>query len=279
MAEERKKLSETDMSDIGVTMPDVDIPEESETPEVEGDVGEVARYTDEPPPVMAKLKDPPPIFYNHPQDLSDKEIVIVVEGLRNHVPLYAIARKIKCSRSWLGNKIKADPYLAETFADAREAYVDNLEVQAKRLIDQGNAAMIMFGLERLGKHRGWGQTDEDENREDDSRLVIGAIPEGMLADADAEIEANSNGVPIVEDGKIVSTVGVGDPMKMEMEQEKERSGIPPAVPPTIVPPSEQSAEQPVEADSVSPAPYEDSGYGYGGGEYVSGPWDNYTMDD
>ena len=280
------KASEADMEELGSSLPEVEVPDVAPTttePEVEGDIGEVAKYLGEPPVKMEKLRDPPTIAYQHSPDLTDDEMTIIITGLRGHIPLYAIAAKIKCSRSWLGKKIKEDPYLAEAYQDSREAYVDNLEFQAKRLIDQGNAAMIMFGLERLGKHRGWGQTDEDENREDDSKLVIGAIPEDMLSDADKEIAEASKGVPIVDnDGKIVSSVGIGDPMKMEMELERERSGIPPAVPPTFIDGQHgDAASSVVVADSVSEAPYDD---GQGDeammpADYVPGPWDTYVMDD
>lgn len=273
------KASEADMDELGSSLPEVEVPDSETTgPDVEGDIGEVAKYLGEPPVKMEKLRDPPTIAYQHSPDLTDDEMTIIIKGLRGHIPLYAIAAKIKCSRSWLGKKIKEDPYLAEAYQDSREAYVDNLEFQAKRLIDQGNAAMIMFGLERLGKHRGWGQTDEDENREDDSKLVIGAIPEEMLSDADKEIAEASQGVPIVDnDGKIVSSVGIGDPMKMEMELERERSGIPPAVPPTVVQdPNGEEQQGMVVAESVSGAPYAD---GQGAVEYVPGPWDSYVMDD
>lgn len=271
----------------GVVMPTVEFEPSGETigvssggdedgVEVEGDIGEVARYTGEPEPQKKVIGDLPDVFFKHPQTLSNEEMVIIADGLRHHIPLYAIAAKIKCGRNWLSRKIKEDEYLAEIWADSREAYIDNLEFQAKRLIDQGNPAMIMFGLERLGKSRGWGQHEEAENGEDDTKLVIGAIPEDMLSEANAEIEEKSKSVPVVDaDGNLVSSIGIessvgpGDPLSMAIAQEREAAGIPPAVPPTVMPDPGKAPGGSVDAASVSPPPYADQGYG----GFARGPWD------
>ena len=159
--------------------------------------------------------------------------------------------------------------LSEAWNDSKEAFVDLAEYQADRLIQAGNPAMVMFALERRGKDRGWSQQDTREVVEDDTRIVIGEIPEEDIAAAEKEIEkidakaAKKAEKAAVKTGVEVSgETGAGDPMEQAMSVE-----------PQIQPPQQNHTPQ-LRPNSQSPEqPQQSTQYDQ------PTPWDTPGMDD
>lgn len=136
---------------------------------------------------LTSLGQPFAIFH-HPSEFTEEEDAVIANGLLANLPLYMIAAKLNCSRNLLSKHIKESKLLSEAYADGQESFIDNVEWQAKRLIDSGNAAMIMFALERKGKDRGWGQQPVQDVDMDDTRIVIGEIPEAEVEAAEAKVK-------------------------------------------------------------------------------------------
>ena len=175
--------------------------------------------------------------FRHTSEFTEEEDALIMNGLLAHLPVYLIAAKVHCSRGILSKHIKESKLLQSVWEDREESMLDHVEFQAKRLIDSGNPAMIMYWLDHKGKSRGWGEQDTTEVGEDESRIVIGEIPEDEVERAEREIAENGRqiGVGIDADGDtIIGTVGTGGespkkvrsasdlpkPMEFALEQER-----------------------------------------------------------
>lgn len=235
---------------------------------------------------LTALGQPFAIFH-HPSEFTEAEDAVIVNGLMASLPLYMIAAKLNCSRNLLSKHIKESKLLSEVWVDAQESFIDNVEWQAKRLIDSGNAAMIMFALERKGKDRGWGQKEEQEAEIDDSRIIIGEIPESEVAAADAKVKEleMAAGVDVAESGspspslepqspnqvpaaapstgQTVSPQRLPSPMEMALMEEAAKAAAKEVR-------NEGTIPIPPEDVRVEPAPWDD---GYGGGDPFGGGMD------
>ncbi len=127
-------------------------------------------------------------IYRHPSEFTEQEDAVIINGLLAQLPIYMIADKLKCSRNLLQTHIRESKLLSQVMDDRKESFIDNIEWQAKRLIDSGNPAMIMFALEHLGKERGWGPKEVADEDFEDTRIVIGEIPDAEVAAADAKVK-------------------------------------------------------------------------------------------
>lgn len=136
--------------------------------------------------LLTPLGQPLAIFRH--TKFTHEEDEVIATSLLAGVPLYLIAAKLHTSRSNLSKHIKESKLLSQAYEDRDEALIDHAEYQAKRRVDAGDPAMIMFWLERKGRLRGWGTQEIAKVEEDDSRIVIGEIPEGMLGAADAAVK-------------------------------------------------------------------------------------------
>lgn len=162
-------------------------------------------------------------IFRHTKEFTEAEDVVIVNGLLAHLPLYIIAEKLHCARHILSNHIKESPLLQKVWEDREESLLDHVEFQAKRLVDTGNPAMIMFWLERKGRSRGWAQDKIQEVAEDENRIVIGEIPENFVMDAEREIaeaKAAADGkLSSLELAERLSAKGeVPDPMKLAVQE-------------------------------------------------------------
>lgn len=185
-------------------------------------------------------KEGPLAFLTHPKDLSEHELKVLVAGIMSHIPLYVIANKLRVSRNYLSTKIQEVPELTQIWNDSKEAFIDNAEFQAKRLIDSGNPAMIMFALERQGRNRGWGQNPVVQAGAENDKIFIGAIPEEEVANADAFVERQNAQVGLTEQMKLGMDIpqAVEEDDGMEIETDHERVDV-----------------EPVRYVRTSPAPY------------------------
>ena len=162
-------------------------------------------------------------IFRHSKEFTEAEDIVIVNGLLAQLPLYIIAEKLHCARHILSNHIKESKLLQKVWEDREESLLDHVEFQAKRLVDSGNPAMIMFWLERKGKSRGWVQDKIQEVPDDDNRIVIGEIPESVVMDAEREIaeaKAAADGkLSSLEVAQRLSEKGAApDPMKMAIQE-------------------------------------------------------------
>lgn len=192
-------------------------------------------------------------IFSHPPDWTEEENEVIAAGLRAMLPLWAIGEKVHCERHALARHIEDDPGLRQLKIDCRESFLDTAEYQAYRLIQAGNPTMTMFALERQGKKRGWGQQDEMQGQKEESRIVMGLIPEGEVKEAEATI-AGLKADGTIPEGEISAAT---DPMTAAIEAqaaadsalehlEKMENGT-----------SQQPEE--VRAESVSAPPYAEDG--------------------
>ena len=164
-------------------------------------------------------------IFRHSKEFTEAEDVVIVNGLLAHLPLYIIADKLHCARHILSNHIKESKLLQKVWEDREESLLDHVEFQAKRLVDSGNPAMIMFWLERKGKSRGWANDNAQEVPDDDSRIVIGEIPDNIVLDAEREIaeaKAAADGkLSSLEVAQRLSSKGeVPNPMKLAIQEDE-----------------------------------------------------------
>ena len=210
-------------------------------------------------------------MYRHPSEFTEEEDAVIINGMLAQLPLYMIAEKLRCSRTVLANHIRESKLLSQVVVDRDESFLDRVEWSALKLIEAGNPAMIMFALERKGESRGWGQGGISDVDMEDSRIVIGEIPESEVEEAEKrvkEIEAKEgvdSPAPAASsseekgDSAPASAAKLPSPMEMALmedaakraaeEVQKERDANTVSIPPEDV--------------RVEPAPWDD---GYGGGE-------------
>lgn len=131
---------------------------------------------------MVQMERRPEGIFNHPSDFTQAEDENIAKGLLAHLPLYVMATKMNCCKRVLSKHIKETPWLAELLQQRDENILETAEYQAYRLADAGNPSMIMFILERKGKHRGWGVQDEEVESGDDGGILMGLIPEEDIED-------------------------------------------------------------------------------------------------
>lgn len=131
---------------------------------------------------MVQMARRPEGIFNHPSDFTQEEDENIAKGLLAHLPLYVMATKMNCCKRVLSKHIKETPWLAELLQQRDENILETAEYQAYRLADAGNPSMIMFILERKGKHRGWGVQDEEMESGDEGGIVMGLIPDEAIED-------------------------------------------------------------------------------------------------
>lgn len=137
---------------------------------------------------MKQMERRPNGLFSHPSDFTQEEDENIAKGLIAHLPLYVMATKMNCCKKLLVNHIKETPWLMELLTQRDENILETAEYQAYRLADAGNPSMIMFILERKGKHRGWGVQDEEESGDESGGILMGLIPEDEIEDNARHVE-------------------------------------------------------------------------------------------
>ena len=208
-------------------------------------------------------------IFHHPDDWTKEEMDFIVDCLKQHIPLYTIANMVHCERHTLGRLVEKTPFLKELQANKYEDMLEELEYQFDKAVKGGNTALIIHGLNTLGRKRGgiWSTEERQENNgEEESRIVMGLIPDEEVKAADAEVKR------VKEEGEKEMQKGVGvDPMQMAMTQEIVKEEVAKQV--------EAMKPEAIEAESVevSSPPYEEevpNGYIGGGAQQLGGedPW-------
>lgn len=117
-------------------------------------------------------------IFHHPKDWTQEEMDFIADSLKANVPIYTIAKLVHCEKHTLSRLIKHTPELLELKNDQHENILDEAEYQADRLAKAGNASIIMYILQTLGRKRGWSTQDmpSEGGGEATSRIVMGEIP-------------------------------------------------------------------------------------------------------
>jgi len=138
------------------------------------------------------LENTPEVRFRHPKVFSDDEDKIIAAGLASRTALYRIAESIHCSRSLLVKHIEADPCLSQIRADSLDKEMDQVDEALDDLVRLRCASAVIWKAEKLMRQK-YGAAGM-ANQEDDTRIVIGQIPDDDIQSAD-EILANANGAP------------------------------------------------------------------------------------
>lgn len=127
-------------------------------------------------------------IFKHPPDWTDEEIAFIADCLKQNIPIYTIAHLVHCERGCLSRLIAKTPELKELKENKYENILDEAEYQADKLAKGGNASIVMFILQTLGKKRGWStQEMSDGNKDDDSRIIMGEIPVAEVEKAEEHL--------------------------------------------------------------------------------------------
>jgi hypothetical protein len=182
-------------------------------------------------------------LFMHPSTFTEEEINYTVDCLKQNIPIYVIANMLQCERHTLSRLINSIPELKSLKEAKYENMLDEAEFQLDRLNKAGNAATIMFTLERQGWKRGWGgagvQSGDDGGGGQQSRIVMGVIPDEAVKEAEETVKAKQ--------GSDNPGSAVTDPIAMAMMEQKIKEEVEKKV--------EESKPVAIEADAVSEPPY------------------------
>lgn len=211
----------------------------------------------------------PEVRWQHSSHFTQEEDRIIAAGLASLTAIYKIAQTIRCSRQTLVKHIEATPILAQLRAENEGTRRDQLQEGIDELVRLRHPAVIMWGAEKLlsdvyGK-------DRAAEEEDDSKLIIGEIPETDIAEADAilaqaAVAPPEVGLSAMLDDRVNATQITTAPLPQQALQPPAAPAAAPAVPQTVpaatpqTPPSlpasngAVSSPAPIAAPQPSPAP-------------------------
>ena len=151
---------------------------------------EIDEYREDEIKEMAR--DIPEVRFRHSSKFTDDEDKIIAAGLMDHRPVYKIAMALRCSRQLLKKHIDESPELAQVALDAYGREQDEVEEGIQRLKAMTHPQALLWLAERLLPEK-YGK-DRSVGEEDDTRIIIGAIPEEDLVKGD-EILAEAASKP------------------------------------------------------------------------------------
>lgn len=204
-------------------------------------------------------------LFHHPQEFTEEEIKFTVDCLKQNIPVYVIAGMLQCERHTLSRLINSMPELVELKDAKYQNLVEQAEYQADRLVQGGNATMIMYVLDRLGGAK-WNPQMEGEGEGgsgEGDRIVMGLIPDEEVRAAEEKVRelAGKEGLP-------PPATNLPSPMELSMMQDavkEEVSKQMEAARPEVVDVGEDA--------NVSPPPYGAENYADYGQPPVGGMTD------
>jgi len=136
---------------------------------------------------------------------NDDELKLIAAALRSRTALYRIADVLRCSYGKIKKEIERNEVLRELAMEQVFREKEETEEAIDDCIKARVPAVVMWKAEKLMPEK-YG-TQQNLDNEDDTRLVIGAIPEAALVEADEILEqANEQGVPEVGLGAVADAV-------------------------------------------------------------------------
>ena len=164
---------------------------------------------------LPRIPKRPNGIFKHPNDWTEEEINLIVDALKMNVPVYTIANLVHCERHTLSKLIADTPELRQLKEEQQENLYEEAIYQADRLAKAGNASIVMFILERLGKKKGWNQVDmPTESGGDEGRIIMGVIPDKDLDEAAEFVKAKQ--AEVMPKSALADAT---DPQKLAMMQE------------------------------------------------------------
>ena len=184
-------------------------------------------------------------IFQHPNDWTKEEMDYIADCLKNNIPLHVIAGMVRCERHTLSRLIERTPELKLLQEQKYINMLQTAEFQADRLMQAGNASMVMYVLDHLGRNHGWGEPDEDGGGGDGGgRIIMGCIPDEEVEKAEEQIRAVKE-----KDEKEKGIMSAPNPMMMAMVEDAAKAAAKEAV--------EEAIPEAIEAEDVSvePPPY------------------------
>ncbi|GIV53103.1 MAG: hypothetical protein KatS3mg038_3624 [Candidatus Kapaibacterium sp.] len=86
-----------------------------------------------------------------------EEVLQAVQGCGGFVS--AVAQRLGCNWTTARRYIERWPETQEAFGDEKERTLDVAEMTIVRAIEQGDIGAAKWYLSRMGRHRGWGDTE------------------------------------------------------------------------------------------------------------------------
>lgn len=156
--------------------------------EVEVDHEEVVQYDEgyDKEKIANLAKAAPRTMFRHPSTFTPDEDKLIAAEIYNRKPLYRIAAILHCSYKHLKKHIDNTPELVDMVEDAREREKIDIEQGLDELVNMRHPAVLMWKAEKLIPEKYGKEAKVQE--EDDTRIVIGAIPEEDLLEADKILE-------------------------------------------------------------------------------------------
>lgn len=135
----------------------------------------------------------PVVVWRHPSKFNSYEDKIIAAALLTRQPIYKICETIRCSRSTLLKHIEEDDDLRMIREDVKGMECDRIEEGIEELVDMRHPGVLMWKAEKLLPQKyGKDRAMEDE---DDSRIVLGVIPDDEIAAADRLLEEAASKPP------------------------------------------------------------------------------------
>lgn len=145
------------------------------------------------------------IKMKHPKNFTPEEDKLIAFSLRAGAPIYQIMDTVHCSRQFLMKHIEKTPALYELLKERDYRQKDEIEEGLADCVRSRDSKVLMWMAEKLLKEKYGDQQNIDD--EDDTRLVIGAIPEEELAAADKIVEEASKKPP---EAGLAAIIGAAD---------------------------------------------------------------------
>ena len=223
---------------------------------------------------LPRLPRRPNGFFRHPDTWTEQEVAVIVDGLKMNMPIMSIAKLVHCERHTLSKFIHSQPELLRLKEEQSENLYEEAVYQADRLAKAGNASIVMFILERLGKDKGWSQNESAaEGGVDEGRIVMGVIPDEEVERAEEAVKSKQETDGLgkaagAQPPKTESPLSIAtDPVKLAAYEEDVKA-MAEARAAEIVREKMAAMEREAEGDGGRP-PYaegRDDG-GFGGGDY------------
>lgn len=145
--------------------------------------------------IKEKVAALPIVRYHRRAPFTEDEKKIIAAGLMSRQAHYKIAQVLRCSYAKIDKAILEDEFLSELAREAVLREKEEVEEGIDDCIKARNPAVIMWKAAKIMPEKYGDQVNLDN--EDDTRLVIGAIPEGELEEADRILEEMKDKVPVI----------------------------------------------------------------------------------
>lgn len=144
--------------------------------------------------VKAMVEKTPEVRFRHASCFTDDEDKIIAASLKQRIQLYKVAASLKCSYNTLKKHIDGTKVLADIAKEAREIECGELREAVDDLVRMRHPAVVMWRAKQLMPNE-YGESMEAE--EDDTRIIIGAIPEELIMEGDRKLLEASEKPPEV----------------------------------------------------------------------------------